>query len=177
MRLVKLVAPEDAARLQRLLERCSDYYELHEGCATPPDAGEYELTAIPPVSAPDDLHVLALEDDHGVLHAVAQLVRNYPEQGVWWLSLLVVAPELRGRGIGPQLLQHALDAAAAAGATAMRLAVSSANPRAHSFWQRAGFDPTGQTMSVTARSGHVDTVHIMSREVAAQGTQSTAGSP
>jgi hypothetical protein len=44
---VKLSAPRDEMRLHQLLERCSDYYELHEGCPTPSDAGEYELKADP----------------------------------------------------------------------------------------------------------------------------------
>ncbi|HJW96047.1 MAG TPA: GNAT family N-acetyltransferase [Thermoanaerobaculia bacterium] len=159
MKFVRLEAPADIARLQQLLERCSDYYELHEGCPTPSDAGEYELTFVPPNYVPDDLHVFAFEDERGVLQALLQLYRNCPQPGTWWIAFLVVAPELRSRGIGVQLLQHGLGII---GATSIRLAVSIHNPRGQKFWEAAGFRDTGKVADVTARNGHVDTVRILS---------------
>lgn len=161
--LVRLAWPADVARLQHLLERCSDYYELHEGWPTPADAGQYELIPVPPGLMQEDLFVFALQDSGGVLHAMVQLLRNYPQRRTWWIGLLVVAPELRGRGIGSVLLRHASEAAAAERATAIRLAVSVHNPRAESFWAAAGFRPEGQPQTAPARSGHVDTVRIMAR--------------
>jgi len=165
-KIVKLASPADTVRLQRLLERCSDYYELHEGCATPTDAGDYELNSIPPGLTQDGLWLFALQDNNnGTLHAAVQVLRNYPERGSWWIGLLVVAPVLRGSGIGSTLLRHVIDAAAADGATAIRLAVSVKNPRAASFWEAAGFRHTGQTQNATARGGHVDTVRMMARAI------------
>ena len=162
MRFVKLASPADAARLQQLLERCSDYYELHEGCPTPADAGEYELTSIPSMLEPEDLHVFALADADGTLHAMTQLLRNLPKPGDWWIGLLVVAPESRGQGIGGDLLRQAIELV---GATVIRLAVSVDNPRGQRFWESAGFRETGELVKVTARNGHVDTVRILSRGV------------
>lgn len=165
--LVTLRADRDAVRLQRLLERCSDYYELHEGWATPPDAGEYELTLdtnILPKTA--SLLVLALEEEsEGPLHAVAQVLVDVPEPGTWWIGLLVVAPELRSRGLGFDLVRQTLTAAAKGGVGTVKLAVSLRNPRGQRFWERAGFRDTGKVYSVTARSGHADQGRIMVREV------------
>ncbi len=160
-----LSAPDDAIRLQQFLEGCSDYYELHEGCSTPADAGEYELTAIPSTARPDDLRVFALEGDGGRLDAVLQLLRNYPEPGTWWIGMLVVASELRSRGLGSRLVAHALRVAATEGATAIRLAVSTRNPRAQRFWEAADFRDTNEIRSLKARSGHVDTVRILWRDL------------
>lgn len=164
---VKLSVPGDVVRLQRLLERCSDYYELHEGCTTPGDAGEYELTATPETATPGDLHVFAVEDPTGTLHAMAQLLRNCPERGTWWIGMLVVAPELRGRGIGPRLLRHAYGVAAAEGATTIKLLVSTNNPRGQRFWEAAGFRDTEEIRAVTARSGHVEMGRILVRDLPA----------
>lgn len=162
---VKLHAERDTVRLQDLLQRCSDFYELHEGCATPPDAGSYELTAVPPRSSADDLCVLALQDDDGSLCAAAQLLRDYPERGTWWIGMLVVTPALRSRGIGALLFRRALEEASANGATRLGVAVSLNNPRARRFWEREGFEDSGRTASVSSRSGHVDAVRILSRAV------------
>jgi len=162
MDLITLASPADAPRLQRLFERCSDYFELHEGCPPPADTGEYELAFVPPAG---DLVVLALADDDGALHAMVQLLRDYPQRGLWWIALLVVAPELRGRGVGSALLRQATEMAAAQGGTAIRLAVSVRNPRGRRFWEAEGFRDEGRITDVTARSGHVDTVRILSRAV------------
>lgn len=165
--LVRL-QPTDAARLQLLLDRCSDYYELHEGCATPADAGVYELSAPPPAIAAE-LYVVGLQTPSGALDAMIQILPNHPVPNIWWIGLLVVAPDVRSRGLGRVLLQYMLETAATAGATEMQLAVSVKNPRAQKFWSEAGFRETGRVCNVIARNGHVDSVRIMSRGVGGGG--------
>ncbi|HEX2059524.1 MAG TPA: GNAT family N-acetyltransferase [Thermoanaerobaculia bacterium] len=157
------LAHTDAGRLQLLLDRCSDYYELHEGCTTPADAGTHELTAVPAGRAVGELHLLGLQSCAGTLEAFLQMLPHHPTTDVWWIGFLVVAPELRGGGLGRVLLDHAGESAAAAGASELQLAVSRRNPRAQKFWLAAGFRETGRVCDVIARNGHVDTVCIMSR--------------
>ena len=162
---VRLRADRDAGRLQRLLERCSDYYELHEAWATPPDAGEYELTLDPKTAMGTELFVFGLEQERdGELEAVLQMISDCPQPGTWWIGLLVVAPELRGRSLGLELARYAVATAADAGAATMKLAVSLRNPRGLRFWEKAGFRDTEVVCSVTARSGHVEQGRIMVRE-------------
>src|SRR3954463_7023892 len=94
--VVRLRADRDAGRLQSLLERCSDYYELHEGWSTPHDAGEYELTLDPKEAMGTELFVFALEEESdGALAAAVQMISDCGGPGTWWIGLLVVAPELR----------------------------------------------------------------------------------
>lgn len=163
--LLLLDADRDAVRLQHFLERCSDYYELHEGWPTPSDAGEYELSVDPKMTW-QDLSVFAREESNGgALQAIVQIVRNCPEQGTWWIALLVVAPELRSRGFGAEVVRQTFGLSAAEGATTVKLAVSLRNPRGQRFWENAGFRDTGVVRSVTARSGHVDQGRIMVREL------------
>lgn len=165
--IVRLTAGVDTERLQRFLERCSDYYVSHEGWSTPSDAAEHELSGVPPGSDSADLHVFAMTDAAGDLVGVVQLLRDYPTGGTWWIGLLLVGPSLRGRGIGSRLLQYSFEFVRSRGGRHVRLAVSSNNAAAYEFWRAAGFHDAQQRRDVTARSGHVDTVRIMSREIAA----------
>ena len=161
-RLVKLHADRDAVRFQRLLERCSDYYELHEGWPTPPDAGEYELALDPKVPQGVGIFVFALEEEgSGALDAAAQVLTDYPEPGMWWIGLLIVAPELRSRGIGSDLMRQTLAAASDAGVRTIKLGVSLENPRGQRFWERVGFRDTTRICPSTARNGHVEDARIM----------------
>lgn len=115
--------------------------------------------------SPEASRILALENDGGELDAMLQLLEDYPEQGTWWIETLVVAPELRGQGLGAMLLRLGCEAALAEGASAMRLVVSVANPRGQRFWEAAGFRDAGWSSTVTHRGGHVDVVRVMVRRM------------
>ncbi len=73
------------------------------------------------------------------LVAIADALRNYPHDGIWWLGLLLVAPGSRGHGLGRRLYAAFESWATAQGATELRLCVQAQNTRAHEFWQRLGF--------------------------------------
>ncbi len=163
MEIVPLAWPADGPRLQRLLEQCSDYYELHEGCVTPADASEFELTQVLPNGTPDQLYVLGMQDEDGVLHAFTQVFRDCPEAGRWWIGGLVVAPERRSSGLGAAIMQHVTAAAEAAGVHKISLIVSPDNPRGQRFWESAGFRDDGKEVPVTARNGYVSRGRFMSK--------------
>jgi GNAT superfamily N-acetyltransferase len=96
----------------------------------------------------------ALEDDGRALILVAR-VDDRPvglaylsfqwtlERGgrVLWLEELYVLPELRGRGIGGQLLRATLDVARARACLAVELEVEASHARAANLYARAGFRP------------------------------------
>jgi len=56
-----------------------------------------------------------------------------------WLEDMVMQPEWRGRGIGRQLLNHALAEAKMAGCTRITLLTDCENHQAMRFYSRAGF--------------------------------------
>ena len=62
-----------------------------------------------------------------------------PKGKVHYISLLGVAPELRGQGIGEQLVHYLLEIGRAAGRTTAALDVSVENPRAQVLYERLGF--------------------------------------
>ena len=59
------------------------------------------------------------------------------------INNLAVLPELRGRGLGTQLLEAVIAEAAHLGATLLTLEVRASNQPALRLYARAGFEPTG----------------------------------
>lgn len=163
--IVLLAQADDESRLQNFLERCSDYYVLHEGRPTPKDAARHELSAVPDGRSAADVRVIGLTAAGGDLVAIAQLLRDYPAKDDWWIGMLLVAPSERCRGVGTLLFEHVMRIVRAEGARSVQLVVSSRNPRAKKFWEGLGFVPTRRLERVDARSGQVDEVEILAMDV------------
>ena len=79
--------------------------------------------------------------------ASARLVGGFrgrvDDDGAWEVGRLMVAPDLRGRGLGRALLE-ACEALAPAGTTACTLITGEGSERNHRIYRRAGYRPAGQ---------------------------------
>lgn len=62
-----------------------------------------------------------------------------PDSDAWELSYLGLAPDARGRGLGSELVLHALRSASAAASHQLRVAVDERNYPALQLYQRLGF--------------------------------------
>ncbi|HEV3330747.1 MAG TPA: GNAT family N-acetyltransferase [Bryobacteraceae bacterium] len=62
-----------------------------------------------------------------------------------WLEDMIVHPEWRGRGVGQQLLAHAISQAQAAGCSRVTLLTDQTNEDAMRFYRRAGFERSQMT--------------------------------
>jgi ribosomal protein S18 acetylase RimI-like enzyme len=71
------------------------------------------------------------------IRALAELEALAP--GAWYVNVLAVYPEYRGRGVGTALLARAELLARAAGARAMAIIVASANAAALRLYRRSGY--------------------------------------
>jgi ribosomal-protein-alanine N-acetyltransferase len=69
------------------------------------------------------------------------LVRRRMPEGVGYVDLLAVHPDLQGRGVGSALLGAVIDACRSAGLGAVELTVSSHNSRAIRLYRRHGLEP------------------------------------
>ena len=56
---------------------------------------------------------------------------------------LIVAPDVRGQGIGSALIAHLMESARQHGTTRMEIGAAASNPRALSLYQRLGFSIHG----------------------------------
>ena len=156
----------DAARLQRLYERCNDYHIAHEGTPTRATAGEEELTSLPPGRGADDKFSFGIESPGGALIGYLELFRDYPAQGDWWIGLLMLDPEVRRRGLGSEIFRSASAWTAENGARTIMLAVLATDESAQTFWMRQGFHEVKRRAYASQASKREHTVIVMRHALA-----------
>lgn len=128
----------DVTDVASLYRRCADYFLLQDG-ALPTFADAHELFAdVPREKDARDQTVFGWKEADD-LYAVAAILRNYPEDGVWYLGFLIVDAVRRGRGVGRSIYSQVQDWAVARGAIEIRLAVLEANQAGERFWRSLGF--------------------------------------
>jgi GNAT superfamily N-acetyltransferase len=155
---------EDAGLLQGLCERCSTYFELHDGAPPGPTIGEEEVIALPEGKTLDDKFLFGIRSATGELVGVLDLIRDFPAPGEWWLGLLMLDPRERSAGLGGRFYRAAEAWAAERGALRVLLGVLEQNPDAERFWRRLGFSEL-RRQPYTAPTGHASTLIVLSRQV------------
>jgi len=125
--------------LQRLLELCGDYYELVEGRPAGPNAASEELTDGPSERVPHDLFCFGISSSQDTLIGAIGTLRNHRRPNQWYLGLLLLAPNARGRGLGASSYRAFERWVIGQGADSILLAAVAANSRAARFWQTQGF--------------------------------------
>jgi GNAT superfamily N-acetyltransferase len=162
------LSPDDAADLQDLHERCSDYYRIVEGGPTRPTSAEEDLLEVPPGKTLADKFLFGIRADDGGLVGALELARDLPAEGTWWIALLMLDPRARGRGLGTRILAAAAEWVAAQGGRELQLAVLTQNAPAERFWRRRGFAEL-RRVPFTAATGYVSEAIIMSRATEPRG--------
>lgn len=87
---------------------------------------------------------------YGILSAPSVIIRGLkieevikpPSKDLYVIAHLGVSPELRGQGIGTQLVNHLLSPEFTAGCPTVALDVAVTNPRAEALYERMGFTVT-----------------------------------
>lgn len=130
----------DEPAVQAFLEACQDFHRLVHGEAVPPGEGLELLTDLPPGGRPEDKFVFGVYDASGQMVALLDLARNYPTERAWWIGLLLIRPEQRGRGLGQAILPALEGWLREQGAECIGLGVVAENTAASRFWERAGFE-------------------------------------
>jgi ribosomal protein S18 acetylase RimI-like enzyme len=159
------LAPEDAGLLQSLYDRCADYTWIVEGKPVSPAAAQEEFQSIPPGKTLGDKFVFGLVDSHQELAGMLEGVQHYPDQGTWWIGLLLLAPSARGRGMGRKLVSGFTDFVRANGGTFIMLGVVEDNAPAYTFWQHLGFEPVRKT-EPRQFGKKTQAVYMMRRDIA-----------
>lgn len=165
--VVRLTAA-DAADLQDLFERCTDFHELSEGAPTRPTAGAEELAALPPGKDLLDKFPFGVYAAPGRMVGYLELMRDYPAASEWWIGLLMLDPAVRRGGLGGRIYSAAAEWVGAQGGTVIRLGVLEQNPGAVRFWERQGFRELRREPHVSD-TGHGSRLVVMARAVPAAG--------
>lgn len=140
--LLALVSGSAVEELQDLLERCEDFEVLVTGHPPDPHAAKDLLTEVPPDHPLRDKFVVGVWTEQGLTAAI-DLLRDFPQPHVWYLGLLLVAPDARGSGLGERILEALKTWVRGHGGRAIRLVVQDQNPAALRFWLRHGFVQIG----------------------------------
>jgi GNAT superfamily N-acetyltransferase len=131
---VRKVTAADAPAMQALFARDLDYWLHVEGAPLRPDEALLSFDDRPPSVPIDRKHVFLIDDV-----ALLDMLEGYPDEHTWFLGLIFLAPEVRGRGLGTRLIEAVCDHARARGARALRLAVAHVHPEARRLYDRLGF--------------------------------------
>jgi GNAT superfamily N-acetyltransferase len=159
---IRLIDQSEVVFLQRLLEQCTDYCLLVDGHPPRPSAASALITDRPEgktIADKVDIGVYSL--DHEMI-GVLDAIRDYPEQGAWWIGLLLIAPDHRNNQVGRRLVRAFEKWALQQGARRILLGVVEANHRAFRFWQMMGYTeinrqpPTlfGNLSHIVIKMGH-----------------------
>jgi RimJ/RimL family protein N-acetyltransferase len=155
--LIALDTENHVDALQRVYELTPTFWDLYGLLSAPEGQGERDLKAIDEESGRYGMGIL-LPNEPGNTDAGAQLVGlidfrlHWPEQGVCYVGMLMVAEPFQRQGIGTEAwltLEPWL--ANEAKMHTVRLGVEQFNPDALKFFESLGFQLTGQSQRV--RSG------------------------
>src|SRR4051812_2465850 len=175
--MIERLGIPNADELQRLLERCSDYFEVCEDRPTPPDAARTELSTAPPGRSIDDLFVFGIRDDAGQLIGVNTMMRNWPRKAEeWWFSFQTIDPAHRNRGVGTSLYGEVEAFVIAQGGRIIQTAVIERNSGAERLWRRIGFREI-ERQDYVAPSGWKTRVIMLRRDVQPDAPSITIAQP
>lgn len=96
--------------------------------------------------------------------ALARYVQPEIPEEAWYLHVLAVAPEARGRGVGELLLRHCMEQAREQGYASLQLDVYANNP-ALRLYQRAGMEVIVETTIPPLTAEGIDTHYRMTMDL------------
>lgn len=158
---IRRLKPSDAAELQDLFERCTDYHEMHEGFATRPSAGADELAVLPPGKALEDKFSIGIYESTGPLIAYLDIIRDYPAVNEWWIGLLMLDPKARANGLGSHIFEATQNWVFSQGGHSIHLAVLEENIGGERFWRRQGFEEVRRQAYTSATGKKTSRVIVM----------------
>ena len=142
-RVVKLGEAQVPA-LQALHERCHVFLELIYGHSPEPDSAAQLLVDRPEGKGLEDKFLFGLYPPTGeAMAGVLEVIRDFPEQGEWFIGFLMLDPAHRDAGVGSRFVEALEGWVRGQSATGLRLIVQEQNPGALRFWQRRGYVVTG----------------------------------
>lgn len=137
--------PDRIMPLQELFEQCADYAMIVEGEPVSPTAAQEAFVSVPPGRSLSDKFLFGVVDRNGGLVGMLEGMRHYPDETTWWIGLLLLAPAVRGHGLGQKLIEGFSDYVCSRQGLAVMLGVVEENRAAYSFWQQVGFEFVRET--------------------------------
>ena len=111
-----------------------------EGEPVSPTAAQELFLAGPPGRSLADKFVFSLLNRRGEVVGVLEGIRDYPEERIWWIGLLLLAPAIRQQGFGRTIFAGFSDYVRSQNGLAIMLGVVADNHLAYKFWRQIGFE-------------------------------------
>jgi GNAT superfamily N-acetyltransferase len=148
--------------VQTLMTACDDYAVMLTGKPHGPEAASDVFTSLPPGKDYTDKFVLAVDTPDKPLIGIIDAIRNYPEDGVWFIGLQLLHPAHRSQGLGEKVYEAFAEWAFSQGCDIVRLGVVKQNERGLQFWTKVGFQEVArQPMSFAGK----DTEAVIMQDV------------
>lgn len=137
--LVNKLTPADIGSLQILLDKCSDYYLMVDGEDTSPSAADEIYISAPPGRSSEDKFLYGIYRKTNGIVGVIEGMKNYPNDLVWWIGLLLLDPATRGHGLGREIVDDFARYVATHRGKSIMLGVVEDNLQGYKFWLDQGF--------------------------------------
>ncbi len=161
---IKRLSKQDANILQPLYEQCKDFFILTDGLEPSPTAASEEFFDFPEGKTPEDVYIFGLFDKNQKLLGMIAGVEYYPNTQTWWIGLMMLTPEYRGKGLGTKFYKAFENWVATKGITQISLVVIKPNKLGLQFWQRMGFEVIRKT-SPRQYKAKSHEVYVLSRAI------------
>lgn len=130
------------AAVETFCRQCSAFFMLVTGVESAAETARHLFESRPPSVDHTRKHLVGLERD-GALIAIMDVLEGYPDETDWYVGLLLISPDERGRGLGTAVWTAVEEWMRAEGGRIARLIVQEQNPEAARFWRAAGFTANG----------------------------------
>lgn len=158
---IRSLTKEDRDEIFEFLQENSDYFLLENGRLPRDTDGQTFVTDLPPNKQPSDKFAISVDLDHRIA-ALVEIVRDYPEEHIWWIGLLLIHPSYRGIGLGGRICRLLEQLVCLMRGKEIRLGVLAKNIPGHHFWKRMGFTHI-QTKHGMVIGEKTHTVHVMAK--------------
>lgn len=128
---------------------CKENVIYYEYC--PPmvtiDSLKEEMTALPPGKSIEDKYFIGFWQGD-VLIAIMDLVDGYPDKHTAYIGLFMMHKHHQGKGLGSNIIQEVQKKLKLWGYKNIELAYALGNEQSKRFWEKNGFIPRGDEVSL-----------------------------
>ncbi|OJV62037.1 MAG: hypothetical protein BGO41_01535 [Clostridiales bacterium 38-18] len=140
--IIKDVSHNDQIKIQELCNSCVDYFLISQGKpATGNEAQEF-LMVLPPNKTFEDKINLGIFNIAEDLVGFVDLIRNYPQNGTWYIGLLLIDSKARRNGLGKYIIHEIIKMVKKDSGEKIKIGVLIENESALKFWESMGFVTT-----------------------------------
>ncbi|OEH86677.1 hypothetical protein BHU72_10545 [Desulfuribacillus stibiiarsenatis] len=132
---------EHIPELQTLFFSCNDYFQLVEGRGVCGCRAETEMVTN---YGDTPLKRFGIFENTMLIGAIF-FAEGYPREEQVAITILLIHPDYRGKGIGEIAVQHIESYALDRGSDSIVVGIDTENKQAEKFWMRHGYRATGET--------------------------------